>query len=726
MAFSRRYSGYQGSSVTTGDYASRLQEMISQPVAIPSLRRRQTRAPSETDSDRIDREMASAMKEGDGNLVGYVGNYEGKVNQIVNLIQTDPRNFVEAEKMYKDLQSVASDNQPGLDELFGYADLGGTVTRNIALSAQRLAQGGYNSEKVTLPDGTATTLGQLFGGEGYKTNRSREFERYGFAPQVADAYFGDDSNAATAVAQFVDPVLDFPRESTIPGAKIAGHPARLQYNDAAKYVAENFKTMSDLLGAPGANRLIRDVLSTCATSGGMTYLLQGVTDYARRLKEADSGSIKDGYQFVSDLMTAVNETHQAMFNTGGVPEGERLSAKNAEHRRFTTSAVLSVLKAFDNKLADFRNPRTRTAMKDAAAVFAWAERANFDLFAESKISGRSPAADIGAYVRSISRGEEPPAENIITTLSSLHTRLNALVESAPTTAEDVLVSTGDANFYNKNPAAAIGRQSVSKSADLMQLDMVGAFEKALVPHMVAGRRADDALRRLVLDRDQSGELRKNVVGAISQHLRGRGGKALAGYLYDGFIRQALGEGSTSRFSIYKAISAVALAPDGSALGIPESEWRHAKSTAISWYLSEVAEPARFASQRKAIESFKMTPYGGGLDPRQASIAAAHIVRQAVGALEKGDSKTATDILDKGMHYGVYYGYRYHKDGKTGDPVPARIQIDGVPSSMWPYDIVPVYGRVVPTPEFLTQQSQLREELVRGQELMKKAAERSIE
>ena len=725
MAFSRRYSGYQGLSVTTGDYASRLQEMISQPVVIPPLSRLQTRAPREADSDRIDREMASAMKKGDDNLVGYVGNYEGKVNQIVNLIQTDPRNFVEAERLYKDLQSVASDNQAGLDELFGYVDLGGTVTKNIAQSAQSLAQGAYNSKMVTLPDGTSTTLGQLFGGDGYKTNKSREFERYGFAPQVADAYFGDDSDAASAVAQFVDPVLNFSREK-IPGAKTIGHPNRLQYNDAAKYVAENFKTMAKLLGAPGANRLIQDVLSTCSTAGGMTYLLRGVTDYARRLKDADSNSIKDGYQFVSDLMTAVNETHQAMFNTGGVPEGERLDIKNAEHRRFTTSAVLSVLKAFGNSLVDFRNPRTRTAMKDAATVFARAERANFNLFDVSKLSGRSPAADIGAYVKSISNGEEPPADNIITTLNSLHTRLNAMVESAPTMAEDVLVSTGDANFYNKNPAASIGRQSVSKSADLMQLDMVGAFEKALVPHMVAGRRVDDALRRIVLDRDQSGKLRENVVGAISRHLRGRGGKALAGYLYDGFIQQALGGEPASKFSIYKAISKVALASDGNALGIPESEWRHAKTAAISWYLSEVAEPARFASQRKAIESFKMTPYGGGLDERQASIAAAYIVRQALEAVEKGDSKTANDILDKGMHYGVYYDYQYYTDEKTGKRRPARMQIYGVPSSMSPNVVVPVYGRVTLTPEFMTRQSQLREEQAQGRKLMNEAIKKSIE
>ena len=317
------FGGMNGSSPV--DYAARYTQDMQMPT-LPLNMESIIRSGSSRDpgaDDRLESALQKAVREGEGTITGYVYGYDNRVRKIKDLLQNDERNFIEAENLYKDLQTVASANQDALLTLSGYGNSRSVTAKALADSAAKLKSGSYNDEVVTLSDGRQTSIGQLFGGSGYMANRSRQLSRYGFGANVSEAYLGEDADKSEAVGMFVLPVISGPRidasnsETRSMQFSADVNPYRIQMNDGAAFVADNYDRMRSRLGVDGTRRLIQDVMKNQGNSGGMTYMMRGIMDYLDKTGEKDADGtpvpIANGYKWVSDFTSAYNETYQALF-----------------------------------------------------------------------------------------------------------------------------------------------------------------------------------------------------------------------------------------------------------------------------------------------------------------------------------------------------------------------------------------------------------------------------
>lgn len=703
------YSGYKVSSEVTEDYTARLQEMLAQPPVL-APRRHTRRYAEESDSERIEREMAAAMSEGDNNLIGYVGNYDTKVNQMVNLLQTDSRNFVKVKALYDELQSTASNSQSELDDLYGYADAGGNVTRKLAVDAQKLARGDYNNQSVTLSDGRETTIGQLFGGGGYEANRSRELSSLGYDSVVSSAYLGADEFKARAVGELVRPAF----------AKDGNHSKfRQQYSDSARYVADNYDSMASILGHDGALKLVQSVRDNYLESGAASYMMRGIMDYLDSVKDASGltpGSkateafAKNGFSFVSDLMSAIGDAHRSLASSTVKP-GERATLSPLSHR-YITSVILSTLSAFEGEQVDLSAPRTRHAMTDVVGALVRADNAGYNLYDVVKTSSgdTSPKKVIADYIKAFAKGETPPPDNVIYRLGSMRRGLDSFLESAPTREVTPRSPAGE------SPA------SISRAADLMKKDINDAVERNIAPYVASGYRPDDAFLALTENDDQRTKISTDIENAVSRHIRGRGGQVIAQLIRTNYMGKLRGRGTPGPFSLYKTMADLALG-NVDLSSLPERERALAQKTAADWYLSEVAEADRFSDYRRQIRNFRMSKYGSlgkGLSEHDADIAAAEAVRRATGLLRDGKPEEALAYLERSKKLGYRYREKLDKNGK-----PESFRIPGLDTIQQPKGLGNAVEVVVDelelTPEFVAEDTRLEHQYKLQQALIAQAA-----
>ena len=176
---------------TDNDFASRYAEAASQPAEMGKAfvmsalsGGSDRRSPYQEVRDiaaRADGMLAKEVTKGDESIVGYVSSYADKVNRIRSLVQSDIRNYVDARRMYRDLQNTSSDNQSKLADVMTYGNFGGALAKDLSEKASDLKSGGFANAPVVV-GGAQTTLGQLFG-----SDEANPLDRFGFSHDVSDA-----------------------------------------------------------------------------------------------------------------------------------------------------------------------------------------------------------------------------------------------------------------------------------------------------------------------------------------------------------------------------------------------------------------------------------------------------------------------------------------------------------------------------------------------------------
>lgn len=661
-----------------GDPASRYAEGATSPLAdfskivAPSHTSRRD-APSR--EEIISGRIAKMAAEGDGNIVGYASNYGAKVNNIKNLIQIDPRNYVAAEQGYRDLCDVASDNPEALTSMRRFGALrGDPLAATVAENALALETGAFNNEEVVV-DGEKTTLGRLFGGEGYRANRSRRLADLGFSPRVADDYFGDDRDKSDAVAAFVRSGIE---------AYSKDHqslsPIHLQLSEAADYVSDNYDEMKATLGAQGARALVNGVLKKYGDAGGMTEVMRGVLKHARKFAGVDADGnptmMEDGHAYVNNILRGLDAIGTAVYRN---PDTGEYKEMTPSEKRFVTMAGLSALdsvSSIDPSVRDFRKPEVTAAVLSAADVFNRARACGYDLFTNAKLANRPITEDFAAYFKAYATGSPPPPDSVVTMEMDADRFLGSCITAGPSVQRPGK-ATGNRGYYQESPAHFNGVEYPSEGMGWMQKRIVGAIKSATLARRLGGASVRSAVEDMATGAD-AGKFQAAITGAISRGFdSGVAGDTLAAVLYEGIVGRIVSGEAADPYDISKEIGAIALQgakhpamAKAVAEGyITEADAAKAVNAAKSWHLSNVSAPNVFAKERARIAATLSSEFGG-YDKETAATLADVYVQQAHLLMMSGkpqNAQAAQRLLDLAQNVGFTYAPRVRR-GADGQPV----------------------------------------------------------
>lgn len=735
------YSGYTISNdLPEVDYMKRLHAMSSLiQEEIPSVPRpKATRSGSASREDMItqarefDHRVSNFAAKGDENIIGYVWGVESKLNEMVNLAQIDlVGNFDKIQGMYDELRTVSSSHQGSLSELSTIGDRGGQISQSVAVDAKNFARGDYNTRQVKLSDGTTTTLGQLFGGDGFVANTTRKMTDEGFSRDVVNLYMGEDRDAGRIMKIFVDAAR--PRDGQVDSSNQSGLMASRQGEylkdsaaiiHAANHVADmgRYKNLIQTLGTRGASALVRDTIKNYRDPGGMTYVMDGVVDYFQKKYKGyapgENETPPEREREVVELMSAINDLYVSSFSTPGEPPGNADPVTTNSNRRLFMSGILATLKRLpEGTDIDFRSPEVRTAMKNAMAVHARAKSAGYNLFDDTKRAGENPSDGIADYIIKVSKGDSASSLNPLSRIDEARHVIDNWIEVSPPVSELQFTATGDPGMFLNKPASVTGKKLATTSAEYLHKSISDTFERYLAPYIISGTRTDDALRSIVLDDTQKSKILRDLTDAVRRHggVTGRGGAILAESVAAQMLNSLVTAGATSKFSITGMMHDIIL-DDKYIKNLNPEDRTAVRNAATRWYLREVAEPHRFTRERARIVQHLKGKFGGSLDSPTAQAQASAAIERAQAALESGNRVLAAQILRDAATLGLVYKRKLDKDEK---PVMMELD-DGVI-----YEVERAPGRIEYTPEELAEQARLEQEYIQYRDVLEKVIDAQV-
>lgn len=683
---------YGQGGITGNDFTSRYMQAASQPADVGQSivnsmigsafggRERSARQEALDEAMSFDSRLAKEAAKGDSSIVGYLNGYSAKVQKIVDLMQSDERNFVEAERLYKDLQETASDNQDALAGALSYADHGGQFAANISASALALKSGAYSNREVNM-SGQQVTLGQLFGGQGYVANRMNQFTKFGYDASVADAYFGEDANKSAAVGVFLLPGI------SAGGAD--GNPQRVfnigLLNEAASFVAggkddpttgevSNYTRMKRLFGEGNVKAICSDVLQKFGDTGGMTDVLRGVMKYAESRQSTDPDS---GLAAVRNFMDCVKESTQAMFSdpsTGAVPEKLPPS-----ERRWALMTSLAAMGAATERgeVLDFGNDRVRAAAMSAAQAVNLARHSGYDLFSEVRAAGRDPMRELQSWIGTFMDDSDLTPNTFISRELRDRDILSSRIFAAPVVSTTERGQSGAQGYYGGPSSRASGKVFTSEAAGVLSNEIENTLMRLTSSRRHAGQNLDLAVVGMLGDTGKGGgreQFTNAMTKVFSDSIAGAGGKILASKVLIPVLEGRLRSTTVQPFEMHRIMEDIATKEGKSAYltGMTDAEARKAVTSAKNWFTSNVSGTDAFADYRRALVDHLMddrfnVPLSQDAAERRADV----IIQGGIELLRKTDNtQTFADYIqqftDRGVEFGPRYQVHERKTGKVVD------------------------------------------------------------
>ena len=670
---------------TDNDFASRYAEAASQPAEMGKAfvmsalsGGSDRRSPYQEVRDiaaRADGMLAKEVTKGDESIVGYVSSYADKVNRIRSLVQSDIRNYVDARRMYRDLQNTSSDNQSKLADVMTYGNFGGALAKDLSEKASDLKSGGFANAPVVV-GGAQTTLGQLFG-----SDEANPLDRFGFSHDVSDAYLGDDRDHSNAVGVFVGKGI------SVGGT---GGPARVYniglLNNAAAYVAnrDNYARMRSLFGRDGVDLLCKETLSRFGRTGGMVNVMRELTDYANavfqgnKITDTDDAATvaaksEKGMRIVRNFLNSVDVVNQACFSdpASGVVQ-ENLPPSERQWGLVTVLGAMKAAKDRGGKPLDFSDDKVRSAMEYAAASANLTRHFGGNLAAWTKQVGRNPVDDIanlfGAFMDNSTLTPDSVAFKNRKNFDAIRARL-----SLGGVSEKVGVkASGARGFYAGDPSRLSGEITESEAGNHMLNDVAGAVLVALGASALGnGSDAGTALDEKLMDTDGLKALKSAVSSALGSYLYGAGGKVLAEKVLTPYVLDGLAGTSVSPLRIDVVLGDIATKGAASkyADDLSDDEFRVAYRAARNWHLSNSSDAGRYSRDRDEFISALLHPvFGIPCLNRQEATQMADLKAQESYDLEATDSvggQTVAELWRAAKDTGVGYQIKEvpGKDGK---------------------------------------------------------------
>ena len=720
---------------TDNDFASRYAEAASQPAEMGKAfvmsvlsggsDRRSPYQEARYIAAKADGMLAKEATKGDESIVGYVSSYADKVNRIRSLVQSDVRNYVDARRMYRDLQATSSDNQTKLADVMTYGNFGGALAKDLSEKASDLKSGGFANAPVVV-GGAQTTLGQLFG-----SDEDNPLDRFGFSHDVSDAYLGNDRDHSNAVGVFVGKGI------SVGGT---GDPARVYniglLNNAAAYVAnrENYTRMRSLFGRDGVDLLCKETLSRFGRTGGMVNVMRDLTDYAyaalggNRITDADDAATvaaksAKGMRIVRNFLNSVDVVNQACFSdpASGVVQ-ENLPPSERQWGLVTVLGAMKAAKDRGGKPLDFSDDRVRSAMEYAAASANLTRHFGGNLTAWMKQAGRNPVDDVsilfGAFMDNSGLTPDSVAFRNRKNFDAIRARLSLGGASEKVGAK----ASGMKGFYAGDPSRLSGETAESEAGNHMLNDVAGAIHVALgADALKPGSDAGAALYGKMTDAAGVATLKSAISGAFSTYLYGTGGKVLAEKVLTPYVMRGLAGRTASPLRIDVVLGDIATKGEASEFvrGLSDDELRAAYRSARAWHLSNSSDVDRYSREREAYVARLLDPVFGipGLD-RQGAVRLADRKAQEAYDLEATDSvggQTVAELWRTAGDIGVGYrpakvtgkgGKVYDKmfeyaNGDKSEPEIERVPIRGIdamlrnpgsPKSAYQYQLADMWKR----------------------------------
>lgn len=690
MAYGRYAVQDSGSSQPTAtfgqDFASRFSDMVSSPTPspLPFIRAVMTtdRRDEPSRDEMIEERLGQAIaKDGDASLLGYVDSYDGKVDTIRNLMKGDSRNYLEAKRLFRDLQKTSADNQDALRSMIRFGDVRGERAKHVFENANSLRTAAFNDVEVEVA-GNTVKLGDLFGSGSSMDERSNLFSRAGFSPRVSDAVLGEDPDKSDTVGAFVR----IGEKSVDPKNPLVRHPLSAQLNEAANFANDHYDEMVSVLGTAGARRLTTAVRDGFLDSGGMTQVMGAVIDYAKRFPPAPDGSTKLGEDFVVNLFTSMDKLSAAAFYD---PETGTPDKLDPSQKRFLTLSMLSALKAVPDSMGpvDFSDQRIQDVVSKVADVFnrSNAGSATGDLFSAARSRGRDVGKEIVQYIQAFLSDSEVSPDNIVRSEDDAREMYTARIAGPEAAMSVVQTRTGARNQYRRGADVALGSRSAAPSVDNARLSAVNAVMDATRPFRLSKHYTESQAYAMVMgDPRTYGKLLADVTKAYEKMVgtgTGRGGKLLAAMM----AKECLSAMASPDVGVvYEPVEHLERIIREGVKNPNDPEDLAIVNAAKTAHVTSVSDVERYSRVRDSLTAKYRHPMGGSLDQKDAENQAGMVIRQVVDLERAGRLDEARAILNSALSSGDDYVPAVDGEGKPvfmpyeggGRKEPAYVRVRG--------------------------------------------------
>lgn len=481
----------------------------------------------------------------------------------------------------------------------------------VQMGAQHRSQKMYLTQEVALPDGTRTTLGELYrDGRSYKKFSYDAVMRSSFSKEAADSYHSDDPFRASVFREIVDPVVKDPRR-----AQGGSHEYKTQYYDLAEYVYRDFDDMKSELGENGFRRLVMDAVEKRVSKGVAIEMMDRVRDYVYAQRQADPGA--DPAELVRKSIGQFDRMCKSLTVSGrDVPD---------DVTRYV-SKIMSVVTENSRGAVDFDDDRTREAMESVTRVVADFDRLGVKLMPLMDEGGTNVSRAFAEYVDAASSGSPVPESNTLVRLENA-LRYSAGMFSAEASPVERNVKMTDPRTGRDNPSVMLGYTTGNTGVDFAVTRMVAAMNrKYIVPMVSGGLREDLAIQKMFSEHGP--EVLDDWTRALSTFTGMP--KPAARVCAQAMMRQMTADGGAVPVSPVKTIQSLVFSDDlydrnpQAAIGLR----RWLKSTGMAGKTLEGAKNELLATLMDA-------DVGMGMNGPQAMAVANSYVNRAIGMMEEG-------------------------------------------------------------------------------------------
>lgn len=490
--------------------------------------------------------------------------------------------MVAAKSTYDRINETVKSGHTGLLQLVAACaeEQNNPNAQELMRRAAYFAYGMYNQEKVTLRDGTETTIGQaLKNPEAFNTMRRKKLSANGLSPKAADLYLAGDAVMRGIVrggSTFGRAVgTDRPTPSNSAAIR-----------DFANVYAERKQEFDEIFGA-GAQQLASDISEFHRDAGSAVQTFSDLLAYGRSLKERNPEA--DGRDFAHEVFSGYRDLLAASF----LPETSEHAPGISQQKLFTQSqqrqfgvvfgpAVRQTLaKLPKGAKLDLHDPLFRRAFAEVQDVLSYVSAAGG--FTAARTFGTDLNNAFGDYVASSVLGLKLDANNIVAQVRSLRADMQYRIHGGHDMRGVATELMGCSADYFRSIPKTLGGESSCKVADAMAVDVHQCLVRGLLNPMTRGRQwgqylSDERIQRKIAE---------SIALRLRGHFMGFGSLEAATAVATAVVSQYVrGE----RVVIEDVIAN--LAYSAAANFSPD-----AQKTLRAWHFGNATEPLRYGEDR---------------------------------------------------------------------------------------------------------------------------------
>lgn len=412
--------------------------------------------------------------------------------------------------------------------------------QDIQIGAMKMSRYEFDSEKLELPDGTTTTIGQFYRDGGtFKKFTRKTMVGENFSTPVVDVFSMSTDGLDEASADYVNrkkdvlgiavnPVVDYVAG---PHRGVAQkHPNRIQHSNIADYVNKEYDSLVDELGDDGLRLLITDAVDNRCQDGSAMMTMKYVRGAVRA--RAESGDPTDRRELVRRTLDELDRQMRSIGLPPNAP-GRAASAMTDSARRLAMLTIDSVSDGGRSPI-DFDDPYAQRAMQDVMSFVASSDNMRIPFLSMMKDNGQSFRDAAASYVRQYTSDGAPPQDNVFKQAMDSRDTVNLLFSGGCKDVPGATDRVRDTARSSYDPVSTLGSTSGNSMMDSLRLRMSSVLWGSFVlPRQLRGERADLAIQTVLSNPDEAGQLQSMLTREV---------KAMTGFsdnTASAFVKNAL-------------------------------------------------------------------------------------------------------------------------------------------------------------------------------------------